>query len=190
MDVSDSLVMDPHKTLFLPYGTGALIVRDGGKLMEAHASGADYLQDTVAADQEVSPSDLSPELTKHFRGLRLWLPLQVVGLRPFRAALSEKIHLARHFHDRMSAAGGFKVGPYPDLSVVTYRYVPKRGDADAFNRALLKAIHEDGRVFVTSTQIDGRFTLRMAAVSFRTHLADVETAVELLTSTAGRLEAG
>jgi len=188
MDRSDSLVMDPHKTMFLPYGTGALLVRDGRKLLASHATGADYLQDTLGADQELSPADLSPELTKHFRGLRFWLPLQVLGAAPFRAALSEKIRLARHFHERLSAIRGFEVGPYPDLSVVTYRYLPKRGDADAFNRALLAAIHEDGRVFVTSTQLDGKFTLRMAAVCFRTHLADIETAIEVLVETARRLE--
>jgi glutamate/tyrosine decarboxylase-like PLP-dependent enzyme len=181
--------MDPHKTLFLPYGTGALLVRDGEKLRASHAVGADYMQDTLDADVDVSPANLSPELTKHFRGLRLWLPLQVVGVAPFRAALSEKIHLARHFHARMSDAPGFEVGSFPDLSVVTYRYVPKHGDADAFNRALLRAIHDDGRVFVTSTQLDGRFTLRMAAVCFRTHLADIETAIDVLCETARRLEA-
>ncbi|HUF08282.1 MAG TPA: aminotransferase class V-fold PLP-dependent enzyme [Rhodothermales bacterium] len=190
MDRSDSLVMDPHKTMFLPYGTGALLVREGRRLHSSHATDADYLQDTLGADQELSPADLSPELTKHFRGLRFWLPLQVLGLAPFRAALSEKIQLARHFHERLSAIKGFEVGPYPDLSVVTYRYFPRRGDADAFNRALLAAIHEDGRVFVTSTQLEGKFTLRMVAVCFRTHLADIETAIEVLVETAGRLEAG
>jgi len=189
LEMSDSLVMDPHKTMFLPYGTGALLVRDGGKLRASHASAAAYLQDTAGDHQEVSPSDLSPELTKHFRGLRLWLPLQVVGVAPFRAALSEKIQLARYFHERMSEVDGFEMGSYPELSVATYRYVPKRGDADAFNRALLKEIHADGRIFVTSTQINGRFSLRMAAVCFRTHLEDIEAAIETLTDTAHRLEA-
>ncbi|WP_456425754.1 pyridoxal phosphate-dependent decarboxylase family protein [Rhodocaloribacter sp.] len=189
MDASDSLVMDPHKTLFLPYGTGALIVRDREKLYAAHAAGADYMQDTLGAVEEVSPANLSPELTKHFRGLRLWLPLQVLGLAPFRAALSEKMRLARYFHERMRAVNGFEVGPEPDLSVVTYRYVPKRGDVDAFNEKLVEALHKDGRIFISTTRLDGRFTLRMAAVCFRTHRADVDAAVDVLTETAKRLEA-
>lgn len=188
MGRSDSLVMDPHKTLFLPYGTGALLVRDGQRLLAAHATGADYMQDTIIADHEISPAYLSPELTKHFRGLRLWLPLQVLGLAPFRAALSEKIRLARRFHERLAEVDGFEVGPYPDLSVVTYRYVPKRGDADVFNRELVKAVHADGRVFVTTTQLDGRFTLRMAAVCFRTHQADIDTAIDVLTELTRDLE--
>ena len=189
MDASDSLVMDPHKTLFLPYGTGALIVRDREKLYAAHAAGADYMQDTLGAVEEVSPANLSPELTKHFRGLRLWLPLQALGLAPFRAALSEKMRLARYFHERMQSVNGFEVGPEPDLSVVTYRYVPKRGDVDAFNERLVEALHKDGRIFISTTRLDGRFTLRMAAVCFRTHCADVDAAVDVLTETAKRLEA-
>ena len=188
MDASDSLVMDPHKTLFLPYGTGALLVRDGRRLFASHAAGADYMQDTLDPEAETSPADLSPELTKHFRGLRLWLPLQVAGVGPFRAALSEKIHLARLFYERLSSVDGIEMGAFPDLSVVTYRFIPKSGDADAFNRALLKSIHDDGRIFVTSTQLNGRFTLRMAAVCFRTHRDDIETALEVITEKARLLD--
>ncbi|QXD16364.1 aminotransferase class I/II-fold pyridoxal phosphate-dependent enzyme [Rhodocaloribacter litoris] len=192
MNRSDSLVMDPHKTLFLPYGTGALLVRDGQKLHAAHAAEADYLQDTYADggdETELSPADLSPELTKHFRGLRLWLPLQVVGLAPFRAALAEKLLLARYFHERMRSVDGFEVGPAPDLSVVIYRYVPPRGDADAFNERLAEALRRDGRIFVSSTRLNGQFWLRMAAVGFRTHREDIDTAIEVLERTARRLAA-
>ena len=63
----------------------------------------------------------------------MWLPLKLCGLAPFRAALEEKLLLARYFHAELRRVPGFEVGPFPDLSVVTFRYVPKHGDADAFN---------------------------------------------------------
>ncbi|MFC2085833.1 pyridoxal-dependent decarboxylase, partial [Bacteroidota bacterium] len=144
--------------------------------------------DTLSDTDELSPSDLSPELTKHFRGLRLWLPLKVLGLAPFRAALSEKIQLARYFHDRVGEIAGFEIGPDPDLSVVTFRYVPESGDPDEFNQRLIQEIHRDGRVFLSTTQLDGRFTLRMAAVCFRTHQADIDTAVEVLQEMVERIK--
>lgn len=188
MSRADSVVMDPHKTLFLPYGTGALLVKDGALLQKAHVAGADYMQDAYGEHAEISPANLSPELTKHFRGLRLWLPLQVHGIAPFRAALSEKIQLARYFHSRLSGIAGFEVGPVPDLSIVTYRYLPKSGDPDMFNQKLIEALLADGRIFISSTRINGEFMLRMAAVSFRTHREDIDTALEVLSETAHRLE--
>ncbi|GAB4539789.1 MAG: aminotransferase class I/II-fold pyridoxal phosphate-dependent enzyme [Anaerolineae bacterium] len=188
MDRSDSLVLDPHKTLFLPYGSGAVLVRDRSRLYAAFNAEADYLQDILDDVEELSPANLSPELTRHFRGLRLWLPLKVLGVAPFRAALSEKIQLARHFYERIKSIEGFEVGPYPDLSVVIYRYLPRRGDPDQFNQRLMQAIQDDGRVFFSSTRVDGRFVLRAAIACFRTHLDDVEEALEILKRTARRLE--
>jgi len=187
LEQADSVVMDPHKTLFLPYGTGALLVKDGVKLYASQNWNAAYMQDAPEQLDELSPSELSPELTKHFRGLRVWLPLKLFGLAPFRAALSEKIQLARYFHAKIQSVDGFEVGPYPDLSVVTYRYLPPRGDVDAFNGQLAKKIQEDGRIFISSTRIGGSFILRLAISSFRTHLNDIDEALEVLESTARRL---
>jgi glutamate/tyrosine decarboxylase-like PLP-dependent enzyme len=184
MDQADSVVMDPHKTLFLPYGSGALLVKDGSKLYASQNWTAAYMQDIPDDIEELSPSELSPELTKHFRGLRMWLPLKLFGVAPFRAALSEKIHLARYFYEKIQLIEGFEVGPYPDLSVVTYRYVPQRGDVDAFNERLTKEIQQDGRIFISSTRVGGKFVLRMAISSFRTHLSDIDEALDVLDWTA------
>ncbi|NIR47262.1 aminotransferase class I/II-fold pyridoxal phosphate-dependent enzyme [candidate division KSB1 bacterium] len=188
MNTSHSIVMDPHKGLFLPYGSGAVLVKDRQKLLDAHYYMPNYLQDTVATRDELSPADLSPELTKHFRGLRLWLPLKLLGVAPFRAALEEKLWLARYFYEQIRESEGFEVGPYPDLSVVTYRYLPNRGDADEFNRRLVEEIHKDGRVFLSSTILDGKFTLRLAVLAFRTHLDTIELTLEILRQKAEELE--
>jgi aromatic-L-amino-acid decarboxylase len=188
MEKSDSMVMDPHKTLFLPYGLGAVLVRDVKKLYAAHHQDADYMQDTLAALEEPSPADLSPELTRNFRGLRLWLPLKLVGVAPFRAAVEEKMLLARYFWQRLQEMDGFEVGPEPDLSVAVYRYLPKRGDANEFNQRLIQAMQKDGRVFLSSTNLNGRYTLRLAVVVFRTHLEDIELTLQLLQEKARYIE--
>jgi glutamate/tyrosine decarboxylase-like PLP-dependent enzyme len=190
MGAADSIVMDPHKGLFLPYGTGAVLVRDVELLARAHAYEANYMQDARGSDHHRAPAGLSAELSRPFRGMRLWLPLKLFGLRPFRAALAEKIWLARYFHQRISATPGFEAGPAPDLSVVTYRYRPRRGNADEFNRRLLQAVHDDGKVFITSTMLDGRFTLRLALLHFRTHLDTVDYLLDLLIEKARILEGG
>ena len=77
-------------------------------------------------------------------------------------------------------ASGFESDLEPELSVVTYRYAPKQGDADDFNRRLLKKVIDDGRVFISSTMLNGKFTLRFACLAFRTHLKTVDTLLEIL----------
>ena len=175
---SDSVTIDPHKGFFLPYGLGALVVKDINTLYKTNSFKANYLQDTYNA-VEPSPSDLSPELSKHFRGLRLWLPLQLLGEAPFKAALEEKILLTRHFYQAVQQIG-FQVGPYPELSICTYRYVPEDQDANEFNHLLAQKLREDGRFFVSTTNIAGINWLRLAVVSFRTHLTEIDAYLQFL----------
>ncbi len=176
---SDSVAIDPHKGLFLSYGVGAVLMKDVRALHDSHHYRANYMQDTISAVDELNPADLSPELTKHFRGLRMWLPLQLFGLAPFVAALEEKILLCRYFYAEVQKLG-FEVGPYPELSVCTYRFVPEIEDANEFNRRLVEAVHRDGRVFVSSTTIDGVVWLRLAVLCFRTHLSHIDYLLSFL----------
>ncbi len=185
---SDSIVLDPHKSLFLPYGSGAVLVKEHQRLFAAFNAEADYIQNLLDEVDELSPADLSIELTRHFRGLRLWLPLKLLGVAPFRAALAEKIHLARHFYEQLRRVDGFEVGPYPDLSIVIYRYLPRRGDADAFNQRLMQAVQRDGRIFISSTRVERKLVLRAAIGSFRTHQDEVDEAIDVLVNMARRLE--
>lgn len=173
---SDSVVMDPHKGLFLPFGTGIVLVRDAKALLGAHHADASYLIDTVGYE-EINPCDCGPELTKHFRGLRMWLPLQYHGLEPFRACLEEKLYLCRYFHEQIRLMG-FETGPDPELSVTYFRY--PAADRNAFNKALVEKLHRDGRIFFSSTELDGDVWIRCAVLSFRTHLREMDLGLEVI----------
>lgn len=174
VEKADSITLDPHKSLFLPFGTGAVLIKDVQSLYKAHQYTADYLQDLTAPQEEINPADVSPELTKHFRALRMWLPLKLFGLSPFRAALKEKVLLAQYFHSKVQEIHGIEVGPAPDLSVAIFRVVPKNGDANSFNDKLIKTIQKDGRIFLSSTTIDDVFWIRVAVLLFRTHLSQID----------------
>lgn len=180
IDKADSVALDPHKTMFLPYGTGAVLVRDGRHLLDSFSASADYIRPLGPSDVGPSPADLSVELTRHFRAMRLWLPLQIAGVAAFRAAQSEKLALARYLHARLSTLDGFDPGPPPDLSVVAFRCEPRSGDADEFNERLLRHVQEEGRVMLSGTRLDGRFTLRCAILSFRTHIEHVDEVIAAL----------
>ncbi len=179
VELSDSIAIDPHKGLFLSYGIGAILIKNTKALYQTHHYTANYMQDAFTLDEDPSPADLSPELTKHFRGLRMWISLQLLGVAPFRAALEEKILLCQYFYKEVQKLG-FEVGPEPDLSIAIFRYVPKIGNANTFNQRIVAQIMQDGRIFLSSTTLDGVYWIRFAVLSFRTHLEQVDLALRLL----------
>jgi aromatic-L-amino-acid/L-tryptophan decarboxylase len=179
IESADSLVIDPHKGLFLPYGVGAVLVKNREAVLHSHHYIANYMQDAFQENLPLNPADLSPELTKHFRGLRVWLPLQLHGIDPFVACLQEKIHLTTYFRGRLQELG-FELGPEPDLSVSYFWWPAKNMEANAYNRRLMEWIHRDGRVFLSSTTIGDRFVIRMAILSFRTKVATIDRAIEMI----------
>jgi aromatic-L-amino-acid decarboxylase len=190
---ADSITFDPHKGLFLPYGTGCLLVRDGERLRAAHAAAANYLQDFAAMDRQgepPSPAEYGAELSREYRGLRLWLPLMLHGAQAFREALREKLALARRFHAGVETliGGGapLEIVAAPQLTITAFRLPRGSGETlpqwNARNAALLAAINGYKRVYLSSTALpvtDGdAFTLRVCVLSFRTHARQVDACLE------------
>ena len=179
IELADSLVVDPHKGLFLPYGLGVVLVKNKEAVFKTYSHTANYMQDALQQDHPFNPSDLSPELSKHFRGLRLWLPLKLYGIAPFIACLEEKVLLTQFIRKELSRLG-FSVGPEPDLTV-TYFWYPSTSVAEnTFNKKLMELIHEDGSVFLSSTNLDGKFVIRIAILSFRTKLSTINKCLAMI----------
>jgi aromatic-L-amino-acid/L-tryptophan decarboxylase len=176
ISAADSISLDPHKSLFLPHGTGALLVRDPALLRAVHAEDGHYLQDVNETEQLPDFADLGLELTREFRGLRMWLPLHLHGVAAFRSALDEKLDLAIHAHGELARLPGIHLPWRRGLSTVVFRDV-------AGNNAtlrLLDRIHASGQIFLSSTRIHGQHVLRMCVLSHRTHLEHVDDALEVI----------
>jgi aromatic-L-amino-acid decarboxylase len=178
---ADSITLDPHKGMFLPYGTGCLLVRDGERLRAAHHVGGEYLQDLGVAERVPNFADYSPELSRDFRGLRVWLPLHLHGVDAFRAALDEKLDLAAIVADGLRQVDAVDVLWDPPLSIVAFRLA---GGDDAANRRLLERVNAWHRILLSSTAIDGRYTLRVCVLSHRTHRERIDEAVAIIRESA------
>jgi aromatic-L-amino-acid decarboxylase len=175
---ADSITLDPHKGMFLPYGTGALVVRDGQKLREAHHVGTSaYLQDLAADAHIPNFAEYSAELSRDFRGLRVWFPLKLHGVSAFREALEEKLDLAEVLYEGLKAIPQLELPWQPDLTVVPFRL--RDGD-DAENQRLLDGINASKRVFLSSTVLEGRFTLRACILSHRTHRDRIDECIDIV----------
>jgi len=176
LERADSLTLDPHKGLFLPYGTGALLVRDESALRRAHETFADYMPVMQHDPDFVDFCDLSAELSRDFRGLRIWLPVKLFGIDAFRASLDEKLDLARWVTARIREVPELEIVTEPRLSLVSFRI---RGDVgDDATRALLSAINARQNVYMTGTMVDRRFAIRICVLSFRTHMDRMQLCID------------
>lgn len=181
IELADSITLDPHKALFLPFGTGALVVRCRDALRRTFSEAADYMQDLDGASTLPDFDALSPELTREFRGLRLWLPLHLHGVDAFRQQLDEKLDLAASVHEALSADDRLEVPWTPDLTVVVFRL---KGGDDAAQLRFLDRINQSRRVLLSSTRIGGSVYLRIAILSIRTHADRVREALDIIFAAA------
>lgn len=181
LNQADSITIDPHKGLFVPYGLGTVLTKENNDLFKTHFyDEVDYFPDMDNEHPEFSPTNLSPELSKHFRALRLWLPLKLHGVGPFRAALNEKLLLSRYFYQSLSRVDHIEIACKPQLSIVTFRYCPPTGDSDQFNSLLSTYIKEEGKVCFSTTVLNNHTYLRMACLNFRTHFDTIALALDVL----------
>ncbi len=172
IELADSLVLDPHKTLFLPYGTGALLVRDGDMLKAVHSSSADYMPAMQEDEELMDFCQLSPELTRPFRGLRIWLPFKLHGVGAFRDALNEKLDLARWIEAQIRNIPQLELLAPATLSILAFavrdegQSLAERNNA---TRALMKRINDKQRVNLTGTLLRDVYVIRIAISAYRLH---------------------
>ncbi len=175
---ADSIALDPHKGLSIPFGVGALLVNDEAGLVDAHQGRGAYLRD---ADHYMGVRDiasLGPELSRPFRGLSVWLPLQLHGVAPFRDALDSSLDLAEHAYDRLGSIDGIDARWKPDLSIVAFGF-----DDDELGRAAWQAVNADRTVHLSPTHVDGRFILRFAILNRRSAVDHVDHAIDIVEKT-------
>jgi aromatic-L-amino-acid decarboxylase len=184
---ADSIVLDPHKGLFMPYGAGCLLVKEPAALRRSHSVSAHYMPGMQDDPDSVDFCEISPELSRNFRGLGVWLALKLCGLAAFRASLDEKLDLVREAVDAVRAIPDMTIVAEPELSLFAFRLEPPGAsveEANRLNRALMARVNARQRVLITGTLLGDVFALRMCILSFRTHADRVLMALEDLRAAA------
>jgi aromatic-L-amino-acid decarboxylase len=176
---ADSIACDPHKWLYAPIGAAVTLVRKPGALEESFAFRASYLQ---YGDEpgRVNLADRSPENTRPFRALKVWLALQAYGCKGYAAMLERNIRLARYLEQLVRGTPSLVLAAPRDLSIVNWRVEPAalEGDRERLERLQLAIIHEleaRGVAIVSNAPLPGGGTaLRACIVNFRTQPGDME----------------
>ena len=189
---ADSITLDPHKGMFLPYGTGALLVRNGADLRAAHEGSAAYLPAIPHPADFYDPSQHGPELSRAFPGLRVWLSVKLFGSTAFREAIAEKRALAVEACERIRALPGIVIDAPPELSLfafhVTWPGATRDQENDATGR-LMELTTARSRVMITGCTAHDRYLGRVCVLSFRTHRRQIDALVEDLSASIREITA-
>ena len=175
---ADSVTLDPHKWLFVPFECGCLLAREPARLTEAFRILPEYLRDVESDGIEVNFADYGEQLTRYTRAFKVWLPVQYFGLGAIRSAIDTGINLAAHAEELLRREPGFEVLSPAQLGIVCFRVHPAGMDdpdeLDRLNERINSQVNGLGRHFISSTRLDGRFSLRICILGFRTRREDVE----------------
>jgi len=177
-ELGDSIGLNPHKGLFLPLGTGALLVKDVETLRNAHASTADYMPDYQNDPEKVDYCAISPELSRDFRGLRVWLPLKIFGVGAYRECLQEKLDLTLWATEELRKIPDIEIVTEPQLTIVAFRLRKPDANINQINRKLIDRVNEKQRIFITGTMLNGEFALRLSILGHHTHKEHVQNAID------------
>jgi aromatic-L-amino-acid decarboxylase len=185
-DAADSLVVNPHKWLFVPMDCSALYVRDEALLRRAFSLVPEYLT-TTDSDDVRNYMDYGLQLGRRFRALKLWFVFRHFGARGLRERLRAHVALAAQFAGWVEEEADWELCAAHPFALVCFRHAPAGLDAralDAHNERLMHAANATGEIFLSHTKLDGTFVLRLAIGNLRTGQADIETAWRVLRSAA------
>lgn len=181
VDGADSIVFNPHKWLGAQFDCSVQFVRNPGDLVRTLAIQPEFLK-THGQDGIINYSEWSVPLGRRFRALKLWFLLRFHGLEALRTMIRNHVAWSRQLADRLAAHGGFDIVTPPILSLFSFR--PKGAD-DAATLALLQAINEDGRIYLTQTRLEGRLAIRFVAGTFAMTAEDADMAYRVIAELAG-----
>lgn len=182
---ADSIVINPHKWLFVPIDCSALYFRDAAGARAAFSLVPEYLT-TPEGEGVTNLMDYGHALGRRFRSLKLWMVLRYFGRVGLEERLRQHIELARELESWVEDAVEWELMAPVPFSTVCFRYNPggrTDEELDQINQQLLARVNASGEVFLSHTRLRGRYTLRLAIGNLRTELGHVKRAWELLQPT-------
>jgi aromatic-L-amino-acid decarboxylase len=189
VEKADSVVVNPHKWLFVPIDCSALYLKNPEVVKRAFSVVPEYLA-TPEGDEVTNLMDLGPALGRRFRALKLWMVLRYFGREGLAARIREHVRLARELAGWVEREPGWEVMAPVPFSTICFRFVPRGAtdaETDLRNEEILAQVNASGTVFLSHTRLRGRFALRIAIGNIRTTETHLAGAWEELRAAAGRV---
>jgi glutamate/tyrosine decarboxylase-like PLP-dependent enzyme len=192
---ADSITVDPHKWMFVPFACGAVLVREGARVLrDAFDITPEYLsEDRGGADVEYDFFRYGQLGTRRFNALKIWMALKFMGTSGYAEIIERQIELTRYLAARIEALEGFvRVGEV-ETAVCCFRFLPdeiRKQDEearDAVQRNLQQRVERSRQAWVSTTVLKGRRAIRVNVNSFLTERRHIDDLVELLLRESAKL---
>jgi aromatic-L-amino-acid decarboxylase len=185
---ADSVTLDPHKWMFVPFAAGATLVRGGGRVLrDSFDITPEYLSEQRGGEDVPFDCFRYGQLgTKRFNALKVWMALKTLGTRGYAEIIDRQIELTRHLAARLGDAENFETVGGVETAVCCFRFVPAglRGaggeELDAMQIALQQRVERSGEAWISTTVLKGKRALRANVNSYLTERRHVDDLVELL----------
>ncbi|RME74935.1 MAG: aminotransferase class V-fold PLP-dependent enzyme [Chloroflexi bacterium] len=182
VELADSYTFNPHKWMFTNFDCNAFFVADRQALINALSIMPEYLRNQASESGEVFDyRDWQIPLGRRFRALKLWFVIRHYGVEGLRHHIRQHVDLARRFAAWVRASDRFELAAEPPLNLVCFRH----RDGDEATQRLMERLNQSGKLFLTHTRLNGKFTLRFSIGQTRTELRHVERAWQLMNELAG-----
>jgi glutamate/tyrosine decarboxylase-like PLP-dependent enzyme len=182
LELADSISLDPHKWLYQPLDCGCLLYRSSQAAQKAFSHSGDYTR-ALSADpvEGFAFFEESLELSRRFRGLKLWLSLRYHGLAAFRESIRKDLAHASRLTEAVERAPQLELMARGELSAVCFRYrgsgETSEGGLNRLNASILQRTQKRGRIYLSNATLGGKFCLRACIVNHRTKDADVDAVI-------------
>jgi aromatic-L-amino-acid/L-tryptophan decarboxylase len=190
LEKADSITLDPHKWLYIPYECGCLLVKDQEKLRRTFSIAAPYLQGTLPTDyMGMDYFEYGPQMSRGFNALKVWMSLKHYGRQGYQQLLRQNIQCAEHLDQLVRASSDFVPMHKPDLFIYSFRFVPEKYRnheeehkdlLDKLNQKITDEITASGFAFIMSSKVKGKVVIRLSICSHRTRIEDIEKVFEKL----------
>lgn len=190
LELADSVTLDPHKWLYIPYECGCVLIRNPEQLRRTFSMTAPYLKGALSKNSHTSELDYfnhGPQMSRGFRALKVWMSLKHYGAEGYRKLLSQNVQCAEYLHRLVHNSEDFKAFHKPNLFMYCFQFAPQkilghwRGDEvklnqhlDSLNQQIADEIQSSGVAFTMTSKVRNRVVIRLSICSHRTTLADID----------------
>ncbi|MGM0545563.1 MAG: pyridoxal phosphate-dependent decarboxylase family protein [Bacteroidota bacterium] len=191
IDRADSVVVNPHKWMYVPFEAGGALVKNPEHLRRTFSTIPDYLKSDEQNGDRTDLMEYNLPLTKEFKALKVWMTLKAYGANQLRDEIASDIKKAQYLVKLIRADKNLELMAPAPLSIVCFRYHPqmkKKYDINELNDRLINKIESDGRVFLTGTKINNNTALRVCFINHRTRKNDIDLLVEVISELGKTVE--